>query len=144
MKNQFIGYWRLIKWHLTLDNAFYSHPFGADAKGELIYMPNGRMFASLMQANRPHFAKANLSRASTAEQKAAIETYFSYSGTYEIVENKVVHQVEFSLLPNWKGIEVVRYFDFSENGQQLTLTTAVEMTKTGKKVQNHLLWERKN
>jgi len=144
MKDQFIGYWRLTKWEATLDGKFHSYPFGEKAEGELLYSENGRMFASLSRAIRPKFLAANLRKATPAERKSAVDSYVSYSGTFDIVDNTVQHHVEYSLLPNWQGTDLVRMFKFSNNKETLTLSTAPETTSSGKIVVNHLVWKKVN
>ena len=142
MKEQFIGYWRLTNWEATLGGVFHAHPFGEKAEGELLYSENGRMFASLSYAERPKFAVANLQKATPAERKSALESYVSYSGTFDIVDNTVVHHVEYSLLPNWQGIDLVRLFEFSDDQETLTLSTVAKITSSGKKIVNHLTWKK--
>ena len=144
MRNHFIGYWRLTKWEATLDGAFHSFPFGEKAEGELLYSENGRMFASLSRAERPQFEFANLRKATPEERKSAVDTYVSYSGTFDIVGNTVQHHVEYSLLPNWQGTDLVREFKFSNNQETLTLSTAPEQTSSGKIIINHLIWKKQN
>ena len=142
MKEQFIGYWRLTNWEATLDGKFHSHPFGEKAEGELLYSENGRMFASLSYAERPKFAVANLKKSTPEERKSAVDSYVSYSGTFDIVDNTVQHHVEYSLLPNWQGTDLVRMFEFSDDQETLTLSTAPEKTSSGKIIINHLIWKR--
>ena len=142
MKEKFIGYWRLDKWEATLDGVFHSHPFGEKAEGELLYSDTGRMFASLSYAERPKFEVANLKKATPEERKSAVDSYVSYSGTFDIVDNTVVHHVEYSLLPNWQGTDLVRLFEFSNNEETLTLNTAAQITSSGKKIINHLIWKK--
>jgi len=142
MKEQFIGYWRLTKWEATLDGKFHSFPFGENAEGELFYSENGRVFASLSRVNRPKFAFANLRKATPEERKSAIDSYISYSGTFEIGDDSVRHHVEYSLLPNWQGTDLVRMFKFSADQKTLTLTTFPQTTSSGKIIVNHLVWEK--
>jgi hypothetical protein len=70
---------------------------------------------------------------------AAFDTYLSYCGKYEIDGDKVVHQIELSLFPNWSGVDQERFFEFS--GKQLTLRTA-PMALEGTQRTAQLIWHR--
>lgn len=144
MKNNFIGYWQLVEWYAELDGNFHSHPFGKDAKGELCYTENRRMYASLLFNKRSNFAKSSLLKGTMQEQKAAIESYLSYSGTFDVQEDKVIHHVEYSLLPNWQGTDLIRLFQFSNDKQTLILKTLPQQTSKGQEIQNFLIWKNLN
>jgi hypothetical protein len=54
-------------------------------------------------------------------------------------QDTVVHHIEVSLFPNWKGVDQVRRFAF--DGDRLTLSTA-PMVVAGVERTAHLVWER--
>ena len=54
---------------------------------------------------------------SLEDKRATFDTYFTYSGTYEVRGDKVVHHLELSLFPNWTGGDQEPSFQFS--GDQL-------------------------
>ena len=136
-----VGTWHLVAWDCTLDGRYHNHPFGTDAQGQIIYTGEGQMSAILMRRERPLFARANLAGGSDEEKITAVNGYVSYAGTYSLDGNRVIHHVQFSLLPNWIGTDLVREVTWLDNGY-LLLTTLPEMTRSGKVVVNRLRWGR--
>ena len=139
--NKLIGTWNLVEWDCTLDGVYHNHPFGDDAQGRLMYSAEKTMMAILMRAQRTSFETASLSQGTTEENVAAIDGYVSYSGTYRIEADRVIHGVQFSLLPNWIGTDSVRQMAWTGDGQ-LILTTLPQSTRSGKVVVNRLRWEK--
>jgi hypothetical protein len=138
-ETKLIGTWHLMEWDCTLDGRYHNHPFGRDAQGQIIYTADGQMSAILMQAERPFFAHANLAGGSDAEKLSAVSGYVSYAGTYLLNGNRVSHLVQFSLLPNWIGTELVREVTWLDDGD-LLLATLPETTRSGKVIVNRLRW----
>ncbi|MEM7335793.1 MAG: lipocalin-like domain-containing protein [Chloroflexota bacterium] len=142
MMTQLEGNWTLAEWDCTLDDAYHNHPFGKDAQGTIMYA-NGRMCAFLMKPDRPNFAIANLIRSSDEERLTAVSGFVSYSGSYRVEGDQVIHSVEFSLLPNWIGTELIRTISWTNDDMpQLILSTPPEKTSSGKNVVNRLRWQR--
>ena len=141
-----IGTWELLEWDCTIDDTYHSHPFGADAQGRITYTNDGYMSAILMKPNRPRFARPLIAAGTEEEKMAALAGYVSYAGTYRVEENLVFHTVQFSLLPNWIGTDLVREMTWlpAEDGEplQLMLSTLPEKTRSGKSVINRLRWGR--
>ncbi|MEM9257946.1 MAG: lipocalin-like domain-containing protein [Pseudomonadota bacterium] len=53
LQRQFIGTWRLLDYSVeNLETGVSSHALGEDAKGHIIYTPEGWVSATLMAANR--------------------------------------------------------------------------------------------
>lgn len=85
-----------------------SHPFGADARGLLMYTPDGRMSAILAREGRPHLDASRLetsAKAPAEEKAAAFDSYLSYGGRWFTEGEEVVHSVEYALTPNLVGRE---------------------------------------
>ena len=74
------GTWKLISFHSKDSSGQTTYPFGKDAQGRLIYEPDGRMAAQLMNPNRPRFASDDPLVTSEAEVRAAFGGYTAYSG----------------------------------------------------------------
>lgn len=143
MKEKFIGTWNLVHWDVqTVDGLHYNYPYGAQAKGVIIYTKEGRMSAMLMQLDRPKFAIPHSWKGTTDETNAAFKGYTAYSGLFKIVDNTVVHQVDMSLFPNWIGTDLVRNFEFQLEDKHLLLSTNPFPTRKGIEVKQVLLWER--
>ena len=141
MMNELIGTWELVEWDCTLDGRYHNHPFGQDARGRLMYTVEGTMMAILMRANRPNFQTPSLSLGSAEEKSNAINGYVSYSGTFYTEDNLVTHRVQFSLLPNWIGTDLVREMTWTDGGE-LILSTQPQTTRSGKIVINRLRWRK--
>jgi hypothetical protein len=92
-----------------------------DARGRLIYEPDGRMAVQLMDPNRPAFTSGDPLVTSEAEVRAAFGGYTAYYGTYSVNfdDRTIVHHIEAALLPNWAGTDQQRRFEF--DGKYLTL-----------------------
>lgn len=76
----------------------------------------------------------------TSEEKArAAETYVSYSGRYVFRGDRVIHDVELSLFPNWSGVEQERLGEVT--GNRLTLRTS-PLLLGGIELSARVVWER--
>ena len=137
--NRFVGAWRLLSFEVRTSSGEVSYPLGRDAVGLLLYGQQGYMAVSLMRAGRPHFKTGEIWGGSSEEKLAAFDSYNSYSGRYEVKDDKVIHHVELSLFPNWIGGSQERYFEF--DGDRLTLRTP-ETTADGMERTWIAIWER--
>jgi hypothetical protein len=102
--NPLVGTWRLISWENRSVDGEISYPLGKDAKGYIMYNPDGYMFVAIMRPDRAKFAAGDLLTGSMQEKAHAAETYVSYCGRYEFQGDTVVHHVDLSLFPNWIGV----------------------------------------
>ncbi len=124
MKERFIGTWNLVYYKIVKDDGtVFAYPYGKNCKGNILYTKEGRMMALLMNPDRPKFEIAHPWKGTTEEMKKAFCGYTSYTGRFEIEENKVIHQVDMSLFPNWIGTNLVRSFEFSSDNRELLLST---------------------
>lgn len=134
------GSWELTQWDYTVDGAHRGFVMGEDAEGQILYTPEGRMSAILMQAQRPTFGVTGFHQGTSEQREAAALTYVSYGGTFEVDGDRVTHHVAYCLFPDWIGTDLVR--EVSWDGEQLVLTAVPETTSTGKTVVNRLFWKR--
>ncbi|MEM7801778.1 MAG: lipocalin-like domain-containing protein [Chloroflexota bacterium] len=141
-RDKFVGAWELTDWVTLLNGEFYSYPFGEGQKGRLIYGAGGNMMVILMQSDRPKFAASMLSKGSPEEKDAAISGYVSYSGTFRTEGDRMIHSVDFSLLPNWIGTELIRTITWDEG--DLILESLPTQTRSGKVISNRLRWRRES
>jgi hypothetical protein len=116
-----VGSWKLISFHIQDSSGQKAYPFGKDARGRLIYEPDGRMAVQLMNPNRPGFISNDPLVTSEAEVRAAFGGYTAYYGTYSVnpEEQTIVHHIEAALLPNWVETDQRRHFEL--DGTYLTL-----------------------
>jgi hypothetical protein len=118
---ELVGSWKLVSFHSQDASGKTAYPFGKDARGRLIYEPDGRMAVQLMNPNRPGFMSDDPLVTSEAEVRAAFGGYTAYYGTYSVNpdDGTIVHHIEAALLPNWVGAHQQRHFEF--DGKYLTL-----------------------
>lgn len=102
--NQLIGTWELISYQ-TEKNGETVYPLGADAKGLIMYNPDGYMSAQLQKVGRQPYASGHIHTGTTEEMAAAAHGYMAYSGRFEInaEEGTVIHHMDVSMNPTWEG-----------------------------------------
>lgn len=137
--NPFFGTWQLVSAETRTASGEVSYPFGRNARGYLIYGQDGYMAVAIMGADRIKFTTADVRGGTSEEKLTAFDTYLSYCGTYKVRGDKVVHQIELSLFPNWSGTEQERFFELT--GDQLILRTA-PMALEGTQRTAQLIWHR--
>jgi hypothetical protein len=106
-----------------------------------MYDAAGNMSVHIMRRDRPRFAVADRLGGTPEQIQAAFRGYLAYFGTYTVDEEKraVTHHIEGCLLPNWVGVDQVRFFELSDN--RLTLRTPPLMIG-GAEAVGHIVWER--
>ena len=142
MDKRFIGAWSALSWELRPTGGGEPYyPLGKDATGMLIYSADGHMSVVLSKPGRAPFETPWLLEGSPAEKVAAMDSYVSYAGRYEIheKENKVIHHVEFSLFPNWIGTAQERFFKFEQDDLVLS---AAPFEKDGIEQAAFLVWRK--
>ncbi len=92
-----------------------------------------------MPLDRTPFGAADLLGGTPDEKCAAVETYISYSGRYEMAGDRVRHHIDVSLFPNWTGVTQERILSLT--GDTLRLSTPPLLIK-GKVQTAHLVWKR--
>lgn len=110
LREYILGTWELQSYvELGQDGSVANTPFGVDAKGLLLYTPDGFMSALLMPAARRPFASGDWF-SPTSDELAEASRIIAYSGPYYVDEaaGLVTHAVELSLFPNWSGQNQVR------------------------------------
>ncbi|MGQ0732188.1 MAG: lipocalin-like domain-containing protein [Acidobacteriota bacterium] len=115
---QFVGHWRLISFE-NFDEKGVARRAEYDG-GRIMYDAAGQMSAQLMQSGR----KPMSTPSTESERAASYATYTAYYGRYTIdaVEGRVTHHVEGSANPNWVKTDLVRWFQFSPDGNRLMLS----------------------
>jgi hypothetical protein len=123
---RFVGNWRLVSF-VNLDEKG-----GTTASryrgGRIMYDAAGQMAAQLTFADRPALSVPS----TESERAAAYASFISYYGGYVVDERskKVTHLVEASTDPNWPGTDLIRYFEFADNGDTLKLSIRNDAGRT--------------
>jgi hypothetical protein len=134
-----VGTWALESWESVDSSGEVDEPFGKRPVGYIMYGPDGYMSVAFMSAGRKPFAAGDILGGTPVEKNAAIGTYISYCGRYEIEGDRVRHRIEVSLFPNWIGTTQERIF--SLQGDVLRLSTMPTLVK-GRMQTGHLQWKR--
>ena len=113
MKNKLLGSWSLRSFTIVPKSGD-PKPWGQNAHGLLIYADDGQMSVSI---NRDPESTGN-------EAKDAFDSVLFYSGTYQVQEDKITHQVTNATSLSRIGKEMIRFAKL--NGDELTLTTPEE------------------
>lgn len=136
VKNKFIGIWRFVRCAEMQTNGDVLYPWGEDAIGYIIYMPEDIMAVQIMRQNRKAFNVDNFMLAPAEECHALPKDYNAYFGSYTLDEpkNTIVHHIQGHLFPNLVGKDNVRHYQFE--GNRLLLTTG------GGNNRRELVWEK--
>ena len=134
-----VGTWTLESWEVVDSNGVVDHPFGEKPVGYIMYSPEGYMSVAFMSAGRKPFGAADILGGTPEEMSAAIGTYISYCGRYEVEGDRVRHLIEASLFPNWTGVIQERIVSLKED--MLRISTPPLLIK-GKVQTAHLVWKR--
>lgn len=89
--HQLLGAWKLLSFEYRAEDGTSFFPYGRDALGILIYEPNGYMSGMIGKNNRPRISVEDLGRLPDSEKITLSEGFISYSGEYEILEDRVIH-----------------------------------------------------
>ena len=138
-----VGTWLLEEFSVQFsDSRPDVHPFGSHPNGMLTYTPDGYMQAILSHEHRTPLSTTSFEkshRASQQEKAIAFDEYLSYGGRYQVLEDHVIHFVEYALHPNVIGQKLIRYFSWLPDDRILLFYT-VETSTT---VRTHRLqWKR--
>jgi Lipocalin-like domain len=104
LRTNLIGAWTLQSYESTsVDGSDTIYPLGKDARGIIMYTPDGYMSAQIMRSERTPFDRNDPHLAHQDELAAAAGGYFNYAGPYTVDDDVIAHHVELSLVPNWIG-----------------------------------------
>ncbi len=120
-------------------NGAVGRPFGEKPIGCIMDSADGYMAVAFMPPRRAPFSAADILGGTTDEKCAAIGTYISYCGRYEVAGDWVRHHIELSLFPNWTGVIRERIVNLSED--TLRISTPPPLVK-GKVQTAHLMGKR--
>ncbi|MBR8065938.1 lipocalin-like domain-containing protein [Burkholderia ambifaria] len=142
LREQLVGAWRLVSYEIRpRDGGTVTYPLGRDARGWILYTPDGYMSAQLMAPGRPPYADGDLQGGSVEERAAAAHGYIAYSGPFNVDDNgTLTHEMDVSLYPNWIGNVQQRVV--SIDGDRLQLGTAEPVVISGREVNAVLVWVR--
>lgn len=100
---QLTGRWDIVSWLQLYEDGRRQAPLGENLEGFIRYMADGDMVCMIADASQPNFATGGQWNASEAERARAYSSMLAYAGKWRIEGETVIHAVEQSLFPNWKG-----------------------------------------
>ena len=136
MKNNIVGGWELVEWKTEDEHGDIDYPFGKRVTGIIMYTPDGYMSANIIATGREKLILDGLSLESMLQGKGV---YLSYSGTYTLYADKVVHHVKVALIPEWIGEDQERDMEFKDN---YLILRAELVLNNGISQQHTLTWKK--
>jgi hypothetical protein len=79
------------------------------------------MSVQLMRADLPKYASNNRAQGTPEENKATVQGFIGYFGTYSVNGTELLFHIEGSSFPNWNGADQKR-INVSEHGDELKWT----------------------
>jgi len=136
-----LGEWTLTSWSGVDERGRRVEHGGGEARGELVYLPSGRMAVQIQHAGREGFGSRDWSAGDQAERARAYSTYNAYCGTFSLPEpGVVVHHVELAIHPDQPGMDKRR--EYVLDGDELILRTQAVDTPGGP-ASSELRWRRR-
>lgn len=130
--NSIVGTYDYVSWENRHESGAITYPLGPDAIGVISYSPDGFVFVHIMANNRNKHSLSDLFSGKNYEIKNSATTHISCCGTYEIIENEIIHHVSVSS-------EQRRNWEF-KNGN---LMLSAQVLQVGnEKVGAYLIWKR--
>lgn len=124
-KGRFVGTYKLESFEIE-EHSGHKRPWGKDVHGLLIYTADGYMSVSINKA---------VEAKSDNESKNIFDSILFYSGTYQVDEGTITHQVTQASNPQRIGKTLLRYANVE--GDKVALSSPKESFGTA-----HLTWKR--
>jgi Lipocalin-like domain len=110
-----IGTWKVLSFNVEFrDSGEQQQPYGPKPDGYIILTPEGRMMALVAAKGRKPGLKDE-------QQAELFRTMLSYTGRYQLSEDKFITDVDISWNEAWSGTKQERFFEV--RGDSLTITT---------------------
>ncbi len=133
------GTWFLADaYAIDADGARLYDLYGAKPSGVIVYGADGRMVALITHDGRERL-DGDRQAAPEKQRAQAFTTSISYSGSYSVRSNEVVHHVDLSTYPNWVGVDLLRFMEVVDG--DVVLTTPPQM-QNGVETVLRLRWQR--
>lgn len=116
---QIQGTWAPVSVVSTDASGKKSDTFGPNAKGQLVFLPNGRYSLTLTSASLPKFASNNRAQGTADENKAVVAGSIAHFGKYTVDEKgkTFTFHIDNATFANWNGTAQKR--PFSVKGDEL-------------------------
>lgn len=119
LRARLLGTWKLRSWTRKLAGSLEEvDAFGPSPTGYINYSPDGRVMVFVLRGARPRPCVTPLS---DEEKIALFDSMFSYTGTYVVEADRVVHTIDASWNELWTGTHQTRFIAFE--GERLLYTS---------------------
>ena len=133
LRHQLIGAWELVSYVVyseqSASNVLY--PLGEDAKGIIMYTPDGYMSAQLQRPGQKAFAATHPADGAESELAEAAKKYIGYTGPFYLYESGAIpvlqHRFAVSSFPNWLGDTQKRLVKLEGDHLILSLDSPVKL-----------------
>lgn len=141
VKRKLVGTWKLVSYiREEIPSGKKTDVMGPHPSGYLIYGADNRMMVIFVHTDREKPAGAI---PTPAESEELLKGLVSYTGTYAIHGDTIVHHVDVSWNQSWTGTDQTRYYKL--DGDRLSLATTKSLDPVeGKLSVRTLIWERVN
>jgi hypothetical protein len=116
-----VGTWRLKELETVTDDGRVSFPYGHSPVGYLAYTSDGFMFVTMRRAERLPAGTQSWFDWTPAQTERVASGYLTYCGRYAVIDGRLEHYIEHSLLPEWVGTTKTRFAKL--DGDQMLLST---------------------
>lgn len=110
LKEGIIGVWELLAFEDQDEEGNKIYPFGKDAKGFIVYHPDGYVSAQLMKQGRTPYESGDLLNGTLEEMAEAANGFLAYVGRFDVIEEegKLIHYMDVCLNPTLLGKQLPR------------------------------------
>ncbi len=136
-----IGTWQLQSIELKDESGGTAYPFGRKVKGLVLYQDDGYMAGILSGENRPNVSTPALIGISEPECIAIAKHFNAYAGRYTVQENRIIHNVDVSYVPNLM-VEREHVSSFSLADDTLILSSKMPSGVQGHFKEMVITWKR--
>lgn len=137
--DQILGSWKLLSFIYKAEDGSSFYPYGKEANGIIIYDKSGYMSAVITRTDRPRLSTEDFGLLPDKEKLALAKGFMTYTGKYEILSDRILHNIEIGYIPNWVGTTFVRFPSF-EDGKLVLATPTISLR--GKSFTGYLVWEK--
>ncbi len=130
MSERLHGSWKLV-WAMQSRDGVKRHHRGENPLGQIIYSPDGRMSATIMD---PSWLEEGA-------QLKGPEIFMAYAGPWDIQGDAVRHHIEICSWAALVGRILVRHFEW-RGDDEVFLRSPPSTSKSGAVYQQELLWRR--
>lgn len=116
LQRRLVGTYRLASVESIDEDGDVQHPFGESPDGLMTYSAEGYIVTILARSDRTDFPDGDIMGGTDAERVTAFLTASAFAGHFEVLDGKVVYNLEAATFQNWKGTTQVRDFELTEDG----------------------------